>query len=443
MQNIPLGEILDQLPVEELEAAITEFVEPIMGRMPEKRLEKNVIKIVVGILGQKTPIVTGIARGTGKTGKGLWAMANRFYRFLRNDRFENEDLLSGLYEIGQKSVAAENPEYLVVAIDPVNYEKPYTRTSEGISTIHKSLPPDHRGEAHLAKGYPAITAGVVNTRVPVTTYASWFSYQTEDFLSENLEIKASIETTCKLFSGWPIHFVGDAGLDDQKIFRWINTTQQTFTIRACHLDRLVEVYNDRLDRWEIEEHLQDLVETIPFAVTFEVLFKRAGKTRIENIRIGWLKIRLPDDHLELWVLVANNPALDHNLVLLTNISLENIRQAKRVYEDWRLRTCIEHAYRFHQDQGLDIENMRVRSLERMRRLFALVLTAAQFVCSLTHIWPPRAVYWLRQLGGKLGLSSDRDGLYIVLHGISAVFQSAATLRFLAEHPFPRENLRCV
>jgi hypothetical protein len=443
MQNIPLGEILDQLPVEELETAITEFVDPIMERMPEKRLKKNVIKIVVGILGQKTPIVTGIARGTGKTGKGLWAMANRFYRFLRNDRFRNEDLLSGLYEIGQKSVAAANPEYLVVAIDPVNYEKPYTRKSEGVSTVFKSLPPDHRGRAHLAKGYPAITAGVVNTQVPVTTYANWFSYQTEDYLSDNFEIKASIETTCKLYPDWDIHFVGDAGLDDQKIFRWAHDTQQNFTIRACHLDRLVEVYNDRLDRWEPEEPLQVLVETVPFAVTFEVLFKRAGKTRIEKIRMGWLKIRLPDDHLELWVLVANNPSFDHNMVLLTNIPLENIHHVRRVYEDWRLRTRIEHAYRFHQDQGLDIENLRVRSLERMRRLFTLVLTAAQFVFSLAHVWPPRAVYWLRYLGGKLGLPSDRDGLYLVLHGISAVFQSAATFRFLANHPFPRDDLRCV
>jgi hypothetical protein len=51
----------------------------------------------------------------------------------------------------------------------------------------------------------------------------------------------------------------------------------------------------------------------------EVLFKKAGKNRIEKIRLGWFKIRLPDDHLELWVLVANNPRDDHNLVLLTRL----------------------------------------------------------------------------------------------------------------------------
>jgi hypothetical protein len=31
------------------------------------------------------------------------------------------------------------------------------------------------GEARLARGYPAMTATVVNTRVPAISYASWFS----------------------------------------------------------------------------------------------------------------------------------------------------------------------------------------------------------------------------------------------------------------------------
>jgi hypothetical protein len=31
----------------------------------------------------------------------------------------------------------------------------------------------------------------------------------------------------------------------------------------------------------------------------------------------------------------------------------------------------------------------------------------------------QADYWLRQFGGKLSLSSDRDGLYLVLQGVSS------------------------
>lgn len=44
---------------------------------------------------------------------------------------------------------------------------------------------------------------------------------------------------------------------------------------------------------------------------------------------------------------------------------------------------------------------------------------------------------LRELGGKLGLKSDRHDPYVLMRGISAVWQTAATLTFSASHPFPR------
>jgi len=101
-----------------------------------------------------------------------------------------------------------------------------------------------------------------------------------------------------------------------------------------------------------------------------------------------------------------------------------------------MRPAIEHTYRFDQEQGLDVEDMRVRSLEAMRRLFVLVLLTALFVTHLAATWPQPAVRWLRSLGGKLGLTSDLDGLYLLLAGISFVFTTAATLSFALAHPFP-------
>lgn len=101
-----------------------------------------------------------------------------------------------------------------------------------------------------------------------------------------------------------------------------------------------------------------------------------------------------------------------------------------------MRGKIEHGYRFDQEQGLDVEDLRVQTLERMRRLFALVLAAAQTVFSIMKSWPVKAVFWLRRLGAKLGLKSDRDGPYLVLRGIRAVLLTAATLSFVAISPFP-------
>jgi hypothetical protein len=145
---------------------------------------------------------------------------------------------------------------------------------------------------------------------------------------------------------------------------------------------------------------------------------------------------LPETHQQLWVLVAQDDFQNRTLVLLTNVPLETEAQVIQVYSDWRLRGRIEHGYRFDQEQGLDVEDLRVQTLERMRRLFAIVLAAAQMVFHLMKHWPVKAILWLRKLGGKLGLKSDRDGPYIVLRGISAVLLAAATLSFAAISPFP-------
>jgi hypothetical protein len=319
--------------------------------------------------------------------------------------------------------------------------KPYTQKLEGVSTVYKSTPPDREGEARLACGYPAITATVVNTRVPATTYANWFSYTTE-FISENREIYRAIRSTCQVFPERRLRFVGDSGLDDKKIFEWIaSSAEAEFVIRASHLNRRVEAYNRRLDRWEAES-LQELVRTVPFSATWQVAFTHAGKTRLATVKVGWLHLRLPETEQELWAVVTEEyDAADkavRTLVLLTSVPVFEVAEAQALYEDWRLRGRIEHGYRFCQEQGLDVEDMRVRTLERMRRLFVLVLLAMQFVLHLTQRWPPVAVRWLRLLGGKLGLQIDRDGPYIVLRGLSAVWQTVATLTLLAVHPFPHD-----
>lgn len=123
-------------------------------------------------------------------------------------------------------------------------------------------------------------------------------------------------------------------------------------------------------------------------------------------------------------------------MLLTNVSIEREAVAKEVYQDWRLRGRIEHGYRFDEEHGLDVEDMRVRTLERMRKLFALVLVAAEFVYYVMESWPQEAVLWLRRPGGKLGVRMDRDGPYILLRGLVSLCQTLTTLSFLALEPFP-------
>jgi hypothetical protein len=436
MNSISQNEIIDKLPVAELQADLGRFLQPVLKRLPEKRLRAVGQLAVQGILGSQSPVLTHMARDVVHAEETIWPTAKRFYRFVWNERFSHRDLLKGLYGIAQCTVAEHEPPYLVVALDPVNFEKPYTEELEGVSTVMKSTPPPPKGQKkRLTSGYPAITATVVNLLEPVLTYANWFSYVTADFVSENREIYRAIRITRALFPGAKLRFVGDAGLDDQKIFHQMALVQADFTIRASH-NRLVEVYNDRLDRWE-EELLDDLTASVPLSLKFRVSFTHARKVRHVDIELGWLMIRLLDTHQVLWALVAHDPDYDRDLILLTNIPVRTAAEAQTVYTEWRYRPQIEHTYRFDQEEGLDVEDMRVQTVERMRRVFVLVLLSALFVYHVTHAWPQHMVLWLRRLGGKLGRSSDRDGPYVLLSGISAVLVTTTTLAFVAQHPFPR------
>jgi hypothetical protein len=233
MLNIPLTEVIDKLPADEIEQTLEEFAAPLSVLLPEKRLQRVVPLAARGILTNETPVIAEIAQSVSRTEAGCWAAAKRVYRFLENERFNHHHLFKGLYRIGQATVVQAPPDYLVVAIDPVNFEKPYTKHLEGVSTVHKKTPPDLKGQARLARGYPAITATVVNTPVPAISYANWFSYQTPDFISQNREIQRAIRTTRWVFPQQRLRFVVDSGGDDQKVFAWMQQAQAEFVITGA------------------------------------------------------------------------------------------------------------------------------------------------------------------------------------------------------------------
>jgi hypothetical protein len=431
--------LLPKLPGEELLAALQDFLAPVWAHLPEARLRRVSLLAVCGILAAQSPVLSAMARHGQPEQALTWPLAKRFYRFVANERFAHGDLLKGLYGIAQRTVAHYARPYLLVALDPVNFEKPYAQALPGVSTVLKSTPPGARGAKRLTPGYPAITATIVNLPVPVISYANWFSYKTPDFVSENREIYRAIRTTRALFPAQTLRFIGDAGLDDQKVFAQVAQVQGHFIFRVKHPDRLVEVYNDRLLRWEGPEHLHVLAAAVPWSSHLQVAFQHAHKVRRVTVRLGWLPLRLPNSQQRIWALVAYDPDCQRQLILLTNLPITDAQTAEDIYAQWRCRSRIEHTYRFDQEQGLDIEDMRVRTLERMRRVFILVLLAALFVYFIDHSWPQQAVCWLRRLGGKLGQPTDANGPYVLLAGITAALITGSTLRYATHHPFPRPS----
>lgn len=440
MTTIAQKSELAKLPRHELDASLHQFLRPLTELLPDPRLSAVAELMVQGIISSQSPVITQIARGVAPGEQSLWPTSKRAYRFLSNERFSYRTLRKGLYRIAQNAVREQHPKRLVIAVDPVNFEKPYTQALQGVSTVRKSTPPDLHGQARLTHGYPAVTASLVNLKQPSLTYAHWFSYQSPGFLSENHEIHCALRATTALLAGHKPRFVADSGLDDRQVFQQVQQLQAEFVIRAKH-DRVLEVFNARLKRWE-DGQLFDLAQSVPLQFSETISFTHARKTRNVKMGFGWLQVRLRESQQVVWVLVAHDEQRERDLILLTNVPLTSPRLVRQVYGDWRLRARIEHGYRFDQEQGLDVEDMRVQTLERMRRLFILVLLAAQFVAYIHRTWTAPATAWLRRLGGALALKQDRHGLYLLLRGISAVWLAVATLSFARHHPLPTQFQTC-
>jgi hypothetical protein len=166
--------LLANLSAEELVSSLQEFMTPVLAHLPETRLRRVGVLVVRGVLAAQCPVLSEMARGGQPEDALNWPLVKRSYCFVAHARSDHRDLLKGLYGIAQRAVAHYPQPYLVIAIDPVNFEKPYTEVLPGVSTVLKSTPPGLKCEKRLTPGYPAITATIVNLPEPVGKFLERF-----------------------------------------------------------------------------------------------------------------------------------------------------------------------------------------------------------------------------------------------------------------------------
>jgi len=133
---------------------LTSFLQPLWALYPDKRLQRTAVAMVKALITAQTPHISKAMR-IGREGEATaWTLSKRGYRSIHTKRVTTWKLTKSLYRMAQRTVREEGAERLVVAIDPVQFEKPYARRIEGVSRVHKSRPPDVRGRPGLRGGIP-------------------------------------------------------------------------------------------------------------------------------------------------------------------------------------------------------------------------------------------------------------------------------------------------
>lgn len=437
---------------------LQDFLDPFADVLPDARFRKSLRQFVPGMLAAGSPHVAKAAAHAPDAPDDAWNLTKRIYTLLQSRRYMAQDWLKCLYADARRTVEGvdDPPERLLVSLDPVNFEKAYAEAIEAISTVRKSTPPvslRSQEAARLTKGYPAIIAQVVNLPELVIPFARLFSYETADFLSENKELMRAMRTIRTVLRGFPVCLLADAGLDDEKMFRYAQLCDLEFVIRATK-ERLIEVYNARLERWESAK-LLDLAATAAGETSFKTLFTHAGYHIPARVTLDWFRIQIPGQPWDRWIVVARVQklsrrrnaagewleALPDPLTLITNRPVHTAEQAQATFQDWMQRPGIEHTYRFIQEDGLDVEKIQLHRLERFRREFVLILAVAVFVLRLSEVWSPALIHWIRQLGSAVvGTDRDRQGIYLLLDGLRRILSAHALLERTIHVPPPIELL---
>lgn len=68
-----------------------------------------------------------------------------------------------------------------------------------------------------------------------------------------------------------------------------------------------------------------------FPLTLRVAFTHARETRVVDMNLVWLKIRLPHAKQVLWLLVAHDPDCDRDLALIADVPIQTTEDAETVY----------------------------------------------------------------------------------------------------------------
>ncbi len=427
MKTIAEGLEVFQEVSERLLTDLQAYLESYGEVLGDARFRKGLNELVAGMLGAGSPQMTKAASSAPGQVKAPFSLAKRFYRLMGSENYSHEDWLKALQADARVVVKQASPRQVIVALDMVNFEQPYAEQVEGISTIYKATPPGPDGKARLTAGFPTVLCEIVNLSQPAIPYAHFFSYTMPDFRSQNLEVQRAIRETCAVAKGYPVCFVTDSEWDDQALFTYLAAqSDTTFIIRAQH-NRRLQVYNERLDRWE-DEYLWDLRDSMAGQVCRKIFFHHAGQTRVGRSTLDWIQARFRPDASTYWAVIIDTDLFNTPLVLWTNRAIFEAEQALAVYADWQRRPTIEHLHRFIQEDGLLVEEMQLEPLESKRRLFLLILAAALFVLRLPDLWEPSLISWVRQLASAIvGTAMDREGFYLLLYGLTAVLTTLATL----------------
>jgi hypothetical protein len=169
--------------------------------------------------------------------------------------------------------------------------------------------------------------------------------------------------------------VVDRGFDGWVMFEdWLDNTYR-FVARLVGERHLLRFSGSsgqsEVGQW-VPMRAQQLADQVPPPYRFDKLIQRRGKPAIRITQIGWTKVRLPGRDEVLTLVVSRLAGQDKPMMLLTNLPVDNLKDAKRILRFYIRRRECEEAIRFLKSQ-VQLEKIRTFRWSAIRRLALLAV----------------------------------------------------------------------
>jgi hypothetical protein len=303
-----------------------------------------------GILLSKSLIVARWLRWIPDRCKHKFYRHKRLLNQLKSKDWDYQQVLQQYQRVWSKRVEPDTP----LIVDLSDLARPRARKLKYLSLVRDGSDPDHR----LVNGYWCIEIYAYWGKGRITPLCL-HPYSIEDpaVLSENAEILERIEQVFNATEGRGV-LVMDIGADrDNLLIPWIDDRRQ-FVVRL------------RGDR-----HLQldNGVHVEALHLAEKLLAQSSDGKR------AWCRVYLPERPNDpLYLVCKRIDGQDRPLMMLTNLTVENLEGAKKVLSYYRRRWKCEESARFLKSE-LGLERFALRVYEAFGPLLLLAMLTMSFL----------------------------------------------------------------
>ena len=323
--------------------------------LPDKKFLRDGF---IGLIRCGEPIVCQMARQMPNQRTKFLSRLDRLESHLGKDSKFNSNIKAELPGFWLPFIQDDTP----IILDLSDISKPFAKKMDYLATVRDG------SSGQLVNGYWLVELyASLSRKNPVPVLLEPFSHEEPYSPGQNPVVLAAVHKIFELTDNRGV-LVVDRGFDGCVMFEdWLDNKYR-FVARLVGNRHLLRFYSGS-GQW-LPIRAQQLADQTPTPHSFHKVVNRHGKPAVRITQIGWVKVRLPGRDENLTLVVSRLAGVDKPMMLLTNLPVENLKDAKRVLCFYIRRWECEEGIRFLKCQ-VNLEKIRTFRWPAICRLVLL------------------------------------------------------------------------